>query len=166
MAPAPRDEARPAAGSCSHQPPSSPCWSVPPSEFAFQLSTTQLQTFLAMGRRSSIHVAAPARGRHSPAPAEGPGASPRPGGSWSGIPPRHSPAGHSNGAGVTIFAVTSAPRPHRLPDTGGRDAFLFTSGAMAEAHVILTGTGFSISCLNDAATNIYCHKRGYSNTSN
>ena len=109
---------------------------------------------------------APATPPHTPGAAEGPGASPHPGSSWSSISPHHWVAGPRSGASLMVFAMTPAPHPHQLPDTGGRDTFLFTSGAMAEPHVILTGTRSSISCLNDAATNIYCHKRGYSNTSN
>lgn len=167
--PVPRDEARLVASSCSHQPSSSLCWSVSHSDFVFQLSTMQFQTSPAISHWSLIHIAYPACRPHCPArqaPAEDPGASPCLGSSWSRILPRHLVAGPGNGASVTIFAVTSALHPHQLPDTGGRDTFLFTSGVMAEAHVILPGTRFSISSLNDAATNIYCHKRGYSNTSN
>lgn len=167
--PAPQDKSRLAARSYSHQPGSSLCWSVPHLNFVFQVSAMQFQISPAISHWSLFHVAYPVCRLHHPtcqASTEDLGTSPCPGSSWSSIPPRHWVAGPGNSASLMIFAVTSALHPHQLPDTGGRDTFLFTSGVMAEAHVILTGTRFSISCLNDAATNIYCHKRGYSNTSN
>lgn len=61
-------------------------------------------------------------------------------------------------------ALVSALHPHS--SQAQEQETPLTSGVTAEAHVILAGTRLSISCLNDAATNIYCHKRGYSNTSN
>lgn len=167
--PAPQDKSRLAASSYSHQPGSSLCWSVPHFNFVFQVSAMQFQISPAISHWSLFRVAYPVCRLHHPtcqAPTKDLGTSPCPGSSRSSIPPRHWVAGPGNGASLMIFAVTSALHPHQLPDTGGRDTFLFTSGVMAEAHVILTGTRFSISCLNDAATNIYCHKRGYSNTSN
>lgn len=68
-------------------------------------------------------------------------------------------------------------RPHSDQTTRGGRCLAHSEGnagdtsppalrVAAETHAVLAGTSLSISCLNDAATNIYCHKRGYSNTSN
>ena len=77
--PVPRDKARLAASSCSHQPRSGLCWSVPHLDFVFQLSRVQFQIFPAISHWSLIRIAYPACKAHHPArqaPAEGLGASP------------------------------------------------------------------------------------------